>query len=75
MSDYCAGCRFDVKETLGPTACPFNALYWNFLIRHDRLLRPNRRMGMIYGTLDRMAPARREAIVEQASAFLATLQS
>jgi deoxyribodipyrimidine photolyase-related protein len=73
MSDYCAGCRYDVKETLGPTACPFNALYWNFLITHERLLRPNRRMGVIFGTLDRMAAGRREAIVEQASTFLATL--
>ena len=73
MSDYCAGCRYDVKETLGSTACPFNALYWNFLITHERLLRPNRRMGVIFGALDRMEAGRRAAIVEQASTFLAQL--
>lgn len=25
MSDYCVSCRYDVKQTLGEDACPFNA--------------------------------------------------
>ncbi|MNF07025.1 hypothetical protein D3C80_2071040 [compost metagenome] len=38
MSDYCKGCRYRVDEATGPQACPFNALYWHFLMRHrDRL--------------------------------------
>ena len=31
MSDYCGGCRYDVKARGGPDACPFNPLYWDFL--------------------------------------------
>ena len=34
MSDYCGGCRFDVKARFGADACPFNALYWDFMIRN-----------------------------------------
>ena len=32
MSDYCRSCRYDPKVKTGPDACPFNALYWIFLI-------------------------------------------
>src|ERR1700712_2639250 len=31
MSDYCGGCAYDVRESVGETACPFNALYWDFI--------------------------------------------
>jgi deoxyribodipyrimidine photolyase-related protein len=30
MGDYCQGCAYDPSKT-GPRACPFNALYWDFL--------------------------------------------
>jgi len=32
MSDYCNACAYDPKIKLGPEACPFNYLYWYFLI-------------------------------------------
>jgi len=31
MSDYCKGCHYDKKSRIGENACPFNALYWDFL--------------------------------------------
>jgi deoxyribodipyrimidine photolyase-related protein len=34
MSDYCKGCAYDRKARVGPTACPFTTLYWDFLARH-----------------------------------------
>ena len=40
MSDYCGGCRYDVKQRTGPNACPFNALYWDFIARHREQDRP-----------------------------------
>jgi len=73
MSDYCRNCRFDVKETVGETACPFNALYWRFLDRHQDSLRSNRRMAMIYRTWDRFDDDRRAAVLARAEDVLDTL--
>jgi len=36
MSDYCGECRYDRGRRTGPEACPFNTLYWNFLLTHER---------------------------------------
>jgi deoxyribodipyrimidine photolyase-related protein len=35
MSDYHKGCAYDVKMRTGPKACPFNYLYWDFLMRRN----------------------------------------
>ena len=70
MSDYCCGCRYNVAAKTGTDACPFNALYWDFLIRNAGILRRNPRMAMIYKTLDRMAPDQRSALQASAQAFL-----
>jgi deoxyribodipyrimidine photolyase-related protein len=66
MSDYCPSCRYDVRLRKGPDACPFNRLYWDFLDRHEDLLRPNPRMDMPYRNLDRFSPRERIAIREEA---------
>ncbi len=73
MSNYCKGCRFNVKEKNGPDACPFNYLYWDFLLRNQDKLRANQRLGMIYGTLSRMQPDRVAAIQSDSATFLAQL--
>ncbi len=54
MSDYCGRCAYDVKDRLGERACPFNALYWDFLARNADKLARNPRMAMPYRTLARM---------------------
>jgi deoxyribodipyrimidine photolyase-related protein len=73
MSDYCSGCAYDPAVKTGPGACPFNILYWNFLVENRAALAKNPRMAMPYRTLDRMAPERRKAIVKEAAAFLASM--
>ena len=73
MSDYCRSCRFDVKKKAGPDACPFNYLYWDFLIRSRDLLCGNPRLGMIYKTLDRMEEDRRKELQADAAQFLTDL--
>lgn len=70
MSDYCSGCHYDVKAKTGATACPFNVLYWNFLITHAERLGANPRMAMPYRNLARLDEARRAAIVADAERFL-----
>ncbi|MEI6797724.1 MAG: cryptochrome/photolyase family protein [Pseudomonadota bacterium] len=73
MSDYCQGCAFDPKIKLGPKACPFNYLYWNFLIENAGALQSNPRMSLPYGTLARMPAEQRADIQRSAAAFLAGL--
>lgn len=74
MSDHCGRCRYDVKQKTGPDACPFNALYWDFLARHERRFRRNRRMVQMYANWDRMAPEQRDAFRASATAFLDTIE-
>ena len=74
MSDHCGSCRYDVKQKTGPDACPFNALYWDFLARHERRFRRNRRMVQMYANWDRMKPEVRDAYCVSAASFLATLK-
>lgn len=66
MGDHCRHCPYQRKERLGEQACPFNALYWDFHLRHDDLLRRNPRIGMVYRQLDRMTPEARQAISDKA---------
>ncbi|NNF44961.1 MAG: cryptochrome/photolyase family protein [Phycisphaerales bacterium] len=68
MSNYCKECRYDVKERTGETACPFNTLYWDFLIRHRERFRKNNRMAMILKNVDRMTKDERVEITVSANA-------
>ncbi|ATI82609.1 cryptochrome/photolyase family protein [Sphingobium yanoikuyae] len=75
MSDYCGNCRYNVKERIGHDACPFNALYWDFLIRHRDKLGGNRRLAMPYRNWDRQSDQDQHATLEQAAAFFRRLDS
>jgi deoxyribodipyrimidine photolyase-related protein len=75
MSDYCGRCRYDVKQRIGPDACPFNALYWDFLARHEDKLGRNPRLAMPYRNWARQSEADRDATRAQAAAFLASLDA
>ena len=57
-----------MKDRLGDRACPFNALYWDFLIRHEARLKRNPRMAMPYRGLAAMSEADRAAIQLKAEA-------
>nr|WP_282563290.1 cryptochrome/photolyase family protein [Gymnodinialimonas phycosphaerae] len=73
MSDYCKSCRYSVKEKTGEGACPFNALYWNFLIRHEDRFSNNPRMAQMYRTWARMDEGKRDETLTSAKAFLEKL--
>ncbi len=75
MSDYCGGCAYKVKDKTGPRACPFNLLYWHFLIRHRERFSSNPRMGQMYATWDRMAQDRRDTVLREADDFLARMNA
>jgi deoxyribodipyrimidine photolyase-related protein len=73
MSDYCAGCRYDPKQRTGENACPFNFLYWDFLINHEKMLRANPRFGPAVLGLKHLDDSERRAVQAQAHAFLEQL--
>ena len=66
MSNACRGCRYDPAVAVGPDACPFTTLYWDFLARHERRLRGNPRMAMQLKNLARKPAADLRAIRRQA---------
>ena len=66
MSNACRGCRFDPKKAVGPDACPFTTLYWDFLARHRTLLGSNQRMTMQLKNVDRKDAAELRTIRRQA---------
>jgi deoxyribodipyrimidine photolyase-related protein len=70
MSDYCKDCGYSPTVKLGQGACPFNYLYWNFIIVNEDRLQGNPRMAMIYRTLKRMPEDKRRENVRQAETFL-----
>lgn len=70
MSDYCGSCRYNVKKRVGEDACPFNALYWDFLARNRETLKSNHRLAMPYRNWERMDPETQQALRRHAAAFL-----
>ena len=74
MSDYCGDCVYSPHKKTGEGACPFNPLFWHFMHRNRDRLEPNRRIGRIYGTWDKMGKERQAEYLESAEAFLASLE-
>ena len=66
MSDYCASCPYTVSRTTGEGACPFNALYWDFLKENEETLRGTGRMGLMYSHVDNKDDEEWAAIRERA---------
>jgi len=75
MSNFCGGCRYDPKLTTGSKACPFNALYWDFLDRNTEKLARNPRLSNMYATWRRMDPFKQDAIRKHATEVLDRLDS
>jgi deoxyribodipyrimidine photolyase-related protein len=73
MSNFCADCVHDVKQRSGPGACPFNVLYWAFMIRNETTLSGNPRMAMPYRALAGWDATRRAAVMGEAEAWLVKL--
>lgn len=69
MSNYCKQCHYDKSMRTGERACPFNALYWNFYLRHKSTLQRNPRIGMAYRQLEKM-PAEEVKKIEDRAEFL-----
>ncbi len=70
MSNYCRECCYSPKEKTGESACPFNALYWNFLDEKKEHFSHNPRMGMMLNLLSKMAPEALSALKARAAEII-----
>ena len=74
MSNYCQNCHYQVKQTVGDKACPFNALYWDFLARNEVKLGGNARLQLAYQQWRRKSEQTQSEILAKASSLLIKLE-
>jgi deoxyribodipyrimidine photolyase-related protein len=74
MSDYCLACSFDKHQRTGEQACPFNFLYWHFLLKHQDKLRKNYRMARMLHNLKFLDDNEKAAVQDQAQWFVEELE-
>ncbi|MDC6351784.1 cryptochrome/photolyase family protein [Zeaxanthinibacter sp. PT1] len=71
MGNYCSECTYSHTKKTGENACPFNALYWNFLAEKKSYFQDNRRMSLMLSLLDKMEPDELKSIQERARKIIA----
>ena len=71
MSNYCAGCQYSHTKKVGENACPFNALYWNFLEEKKEHFSDNNRMAMMMSLLDKKSATELDSLRERAQKIIA----
>jgi deoxyribodipyrimidine photolyase-related protein len=74
MSNYCQNCSYKVFKKTGPKACPFNYLYWNFLIENQAKLEKNHRLNIGYQIISKMSPNKISSIQLDSQNFLESLK-
>ena len=75
MSNYCSSCRYDHKQKHTKDSCPFNSLYWYFLLSHKTFFAANHRMRMMYSRLEAMSSQERSKLVNRAKDCLDNLDA
>ncbi len=73
MSDYCKDCYYDKNQRTGPQACPYNFLYWNFLLKHQENLGKNPRMARMMHNLRFLDDEESSVVQDQAREFITSL--
>ena len=73
MGDHCASCRYNPKLVTGAKACPFNALYWDFIQRHESKFAHNPRMALMVKQWQKKDVSDQKAIVQWATSLIEKL--
>jgi deoxyribodipyrimidine photolyase-related protein len=73
MSNYCASCKYSIKEKTGELACPFNYLYWNFVDRHRDVFNDNGRVSFMVNMFDKRSEQEKQAVRQSAMDFIEQL--
>lgn len=74
MSNFCDKCYYDPQEMFGERACPFNALYWDFLDRNRNKLEFNQRLPYVYSTWDKFTAEKQASIRNKANNILENMK-
>jgi deoxyribodipyrimidine photolyase-related protein len=74
MSNFCNSCQYEPNEMTSDQACPFNALYWDFMARNRAKLAGNQRLTYIYGTWDKFKPEKQKIIRNKAAEIIDKMQ-
>lgn len=69
MSNYCQHCRYDSNKRTGEDACPFNILYWDFLMRHEKEFGKHPRTALQWRNLNRIDDSEKQQIRQDAEDF------
>lgn len=75
MSDYCGACAYNVKTRTDEDSCPFNALYWDFLVRNEDKLSGNNRMSLAYRNWERKDSQEKKALRDRAATLLEQIET
>ena len=70
MSNFCTRCPYNPQETTTPDACPFNALYWDFMARNKDKLDDNHRLPFVYSTWNKFGAEKQADITRKADEIL-----
>ncbi len=73
MSNYCQTCKFKPDVAVGPDACPFTTLYWDFLAHHKARFAKHPRAALQWRALERLDPKQVDLIQAQANSLRARL--
>lgn len=71
MGNYCKECKYSHTKKIGENACPFNALYWNFLDEKKEYFKNNQRMSMMLSLLNKKSDEELLTIKNKAAAVIA----
>ncbi|MFD0798174.1 cryptochrome/photolyase family protein [Maribacter chungangensis] len=71
MSNYCGDCVYKHTQKTGENACPFNALYWNFLDEKKAHFKNNNRMAMMMNLLNKKDKTELKELQDRAQKIIA----
>lgn len=71
MSNYCGDCVYKHTQKTGEDACPFNALYWNFLDEKKAHFKNNNRMAMMMNLLNKKDKTELKELQDRAQKIIA----
>ncbi|WP_088330347.1 cryptochrome/photolyase family protein [Lacimicrobium sp. SS2-24] len=75
MGNHCKNCAYNINQTTGNKACPFNALYWQFIHRHQSKFKDNPRMALMLSQWQKKSHDDQQALLDWSEHLLERLDS